>query len=130
MVKKGGRVVVGGRPAEDAALPLKRFVLDEIELIGSRAAPNCLPEVLALVQAGALRLRELVTHRFPLREFPAAPPPPPPPPPAPPPAPAPAPHSRGRFFPPPRHPAKGGRVAPAPPPPPPPRAGGAEGGGR
>mgnify|MGYP001570393799 FL=1 len=72
MVKKGGRVVVGGLPAEEAPLPLKRFVLDEIEVVGSRAAPNCLPEVLALVQAGALRLRELVTHRFPLREFRAA----------------------------------------------------------
>ncbi|MBI3025424.1 MAG: alcohol dehydrogenase catalytic domain-containing protein [Candidatus Tectomicrobia bacterium] len=72
MVKKGGRVVVGGLPAEDAALPLKRFVLDEIEVVGSRAAPNCLPEVLALVQAGAIRLRDLVTHRFPLREFSSA----------------------------------------------------------
>ncbi|MBI3127090.1 MAG: zinc-binding dehydrogenase [Candidatus Tectomicrobia bacterium] len=69
MVKKGGRVVIGGLPAEDVPLPLKRFVLDEIEVVGSRAAPNCLPEVLALVQAGALRLRELVTHRFPLSDF-------------------------------------------------------------
>jgi len=63
---------VGGIPAEEAPLPLKRFVLDEIEVVGSRAVPNCLPEVLALVQSGALRLRELVTHRFPLREFGAA----------------------------------------------------------
>lgn len=69
MVKKGGRVVVGGIPGEEAPLPLGRFVLDEIEVVGSRAAPGALPEVLAFVRSGALRLRELVTHRFPLREF-------------------------------------------------------------
>ena len=66
MVKKGGRVVIGGLSPEDAPLPLRRFVLDEIEVVGSRAAPNCLPEVLRLVQSGALRLGELVTHRFPV----------------------------------------------------------------
>ncbi len=69
MVKKGGRVVIGGLSPEDVPLPLRRFVLDEIEVVGSRAAPNCLPEVLRLVQSGALRLGELVTHRFPLRSF-------------------------------------------------------------
>ena len=72
MIKKGGRVVVGGITQEDAPLPLRRFVLDEIEVVGSRAAPNCLPEVLALTESGALRLAELVTHRFPLTEFTAA----------------------------------------------------------
>jgi L-iditol 2-dehydrogenase len=72
MIKKGGRVVVGGIPQENAPLPFQRFVLDEIEVVGSRAAPNCLPEVLALTKSGALRLAELVTHKFPLREFTAA----------------------------------------------------------
>lgn len=67
--EKGGGVVIGGLSPEDAPLPLRRFVLDEIEVVGSRAAPNCLPEVLRLVQSGALRLGELVTHRFPLRSF-------------------------------------------------------------
>ena len=72
MIKKGGRVVVGGISQEDAPLPLRRFVLDEIEVVGSRAAPNCLPEVLSLTENGSLRLTELVTHRFPLTEFSAA----------------------------------------------------------
>jgi L-iditol 2-dehydrogenase len=69
MIKKGGRVVVGGITQEKAPLPLHRFVLDEIEVVGSRAAPNCLPEVLSLTQSGTLRLAELVTHKFPLKEF-------------------------------------------------------------
>ncbi len=69
MIKKGGRVVVGGITQDKAPLPLHRFVLDEIEVVGSRAAPNCLPEVLALTQSGTLRLAELVTHKFPLKEF-------------------------------------------------------------
>ncbi len=69
MIKKGGRVVVGGISQEKGEFPLHRFVLDEIEVVGSRAAPNCLPEVLALTRSGALRLAELVTHKFPLSEF-------------------------------------------------------------
>jgi L-iditol 2-dehydrogenase len=69
MVKKGGRVVVGGITQVDAPLPLRRFVLDEIEVIGSRAAPNALSEVHALVESGALELLSLVTHKFPLKEF-------------------------------------------------------------
>ena len=72
MIKKGGRVVVGGITQEDAPLPLRRFVLDEIEVIGSRAAPNCMSEVHSLVESGVLRLPELVTHKFPLREVPEA----------------------------------------------------------
>ncbi|MAE06304.1 MAG: alcohol dehydrogenase [Nitrospinae bacterium] len=69
MIKKGGRVVVGGISQEKGAFPLQRFVLDEIEVIGSRAAPNCLPEVHAFVESGALALPDLVTHKFPLSEF-------------------------------------------------------------
>jgi L-iditol 2-dehydrogenase len=69
MIKKGGRVVVGGISQEKGAFPLQRFVLDEIEVIGSRAAPNALPEVHALVESGALVLPDLVTHKFPLSEF-------------------------------------------------------------
>ncbi|MEE9275980.1 MAG: zinc-binding dehydrogenase, partial [bacterium] len=69
MVKKGGRIVIGGIIPEEVPVPMSKILLDEIDIVGSRAAPNCLPEVLALVESGALRLRPLVTHRFPLREF-------------------------------------------------------------
>ena len=38
MLRKGGRVAVIGIPHEDAAIPLQRVVLDEIEIAGVRAA--------------------------------------------------------------------------------------------
>ena len=72
MLRKGGRVAVIGIPHEDAAIPLQRVVLDEIEIAGVRAAAGEMPEVIALVAAGRVRLRELITHSFGLDEFAAA----------------------------------------------------------
>jgi L-iditol 2-dehydrogenase len=68
-VRKGGRVAVIGIPLEAAPIPLSRLVLDEIELTGVRAAAGEMPEAIALVAAGRIRLRELITHRFALDEF-------------------------------------------------------------
>src|SRR3954467_1528543 len=64
MLRKGGRVAVIGIPHEDARIPLQRVVLDEIEIAGVRAAAGEMPEVIALVAAGRVRLRELITHTF------------------------------------------------------------------
>jgi L-iditol 2-dehydrogenase len=72
MLRKGGRVAVIGIPHEDARIPLQRVVLDEIDIRGVRAAAGEMPEVIALVAAGRVRLRELITHTFTLDEFPAA----------------------------------------------------------
>jgi L-iditol 2-dehydrogenase len=69
MVRKGGRVAVIGIPLEPAPVPLRRMVLDEVDVVGVRAAAGEMPEAIALVAAGRLRLRELVTHRFSLDEF-------------------------------------------------------------
>ena len=54
---------------EDAAIPLQRVVLDEIDIVGVRAAAGEMPEAIALVAAGRIRLRELITHRFALEDF-------------------------------------------------------------
>ena len=72
MLRKGGRVAVIGIPHEDAAIPLQRVVLDEIEIAGVRAAAGEMPEIINLVAAGRVRLRELITHAFSLDEFAAA----------------------------------------------------------
>ena len=69
MLRKGGRVAVIGIPLEDARLPLQQLVLNELEIVGVRAAAGEIPEAIALVAAGRIRLRELVTHRFPLRDY-------------------------------------------------------------
>jgi L-iditol 2-dehydrogenase len=68
-VRKGGRVAVIGIPMEGAQIPLQRVVLDEIEIVGVRAAAGEMPEAIALVAAGKIRLGELITHRFPLEDF-------------------------------------------------------------
>ena len=44
-------------------------MLDEIEVSGVRAAAGEMPEVIALVAAGRVRLGELITHTFPLEQF-------------------------------------------------------------
>lgn len=69
MVRKGGRVAVIGIPLEPAPVPLRRLVLDEIEVAGVRANAGEMPEAIAMVAAGRIRLQELITHRFALEDF-------------------------------------------------------------
>jgi L-iditol 2-dehydrogenase len=69
MLRRGGRVAVVGIPQEDATIPIKSLVLDELELVGVRAAAGEMPEAIALAAAGRLRLGELITHRFMLEDF-------------------------------------------------------------
>ena len=72
LVRKGGRVAVIGIPMEEAVVPLQRIVLDEIDVVGVRAAAGEMPHAIALAAAGRIRLGELITHRFSLEEFRAA----------------------------------------------------------
>jgi L-iditol 2-dehydrogenase len=69
LVRKGGRVAVIGIPMEDARVPLQRVVLDEIDIVGVRASAGEMPEAIALVAAGRIRLGALITHRFALEDF-------------------------------------------------------------
>jgi L-iditol 2-dehydrogenase len=66
---KGGVVSVIGIPHSDPSLPLKRIVLDEIEIIGDRANPNTAQEAIGLLVNNRIDLKPLMTHRFPLKEF-------------------------------------------------------------
>ena len=65
---KGGVVSVIGIPHEDPVLPMKRIVLDEIEIIGDRANPNTAEDALSLLVNGRVDLTPLLTHRFPLAD--------------------------------------------------------------
>jgi L-iditol 2-dehydrogenase len=66
---KGGVVSVIGIPHEDPTLPMKRIVLDEIEIIGDRANPNTAEDALSLLVNGRVDLAPLLTHRFALADF-------------------------------------------------------------
>jgi L-iditol 2-dehydrogenase len=72
MLRRGGRIAVIGIPLQDARVPLQRIVLDEIDVVGVRAAAGEMPQAIALAAAGRIRLAELITHRFPLEDFAAA----------------------------------------------------------
>src|SRR3954454_17047964 len=69
MVRKGGRVAIIGTPLEDAAVPMPRTVLDEIDVVGVRATAGEMPGAIELAGSGRIRLEELVTHRFALEDF-------------------------------------------------------------
>lgn len=66
---KGGVVSVIGIPHADPALPMKRIVLDEIEIVGNRANPNTAQATIDLLINNRIDLTPLMTHRFPLKEF-------------------------------------------------------------
>ncbi len=66
---KGGIIAVIGIPHEEPILPMKRIVLDEIEIVGVRANPNTAEEALRLVQEGRIDWTPLFTHRFQLEDF-------------------------------------------------------------
>jgi len=69
LVRKGGRVAVVGLPLEDARIPVKRLVLDEVDLVGVRASAGEMPRAIELAATGRLRLAALITHRFALEDF-------------------------------------------------------------
>ena len=71
MVRKGGRVSLLGVPPGSLMepLPFKYIVHNEIAIFGSRANPNVSSKVIHLISSGQLKVKDLVTHVFPLTEF-------------------------------------------------------------
>jgi L-iditol 2-dehydrogenase len=76
MAARGGRVAVVGIPTgaagEAAPLPLRRAVLDEIDIRGVRANRNTCTEVIPLMASKRVDAARLITHRFSLRDYAAA----------------------------------------------------------
>jgi len=66
---KGGVVSMIGIPHEDPIIPVKRMVLDEIEMVGNRANPNTAEPAIKMLSEGRVDLKPLLTHRFPLSDF-------------------------------------------------------------
>lgn len=69
MLRRGGRCAVVGIPMQEAAIDVRRLVLDELELVGSRASAGEMRRVLPHVADGRMRLREILTHEFPLERY-------------------------------------------------------------
>jgi L-iditol 2-dehydrogenase len=69
MLRRGGRCAMVGIPTEDVALRIQPLVLDELELVGSRASAGEMRRVMPFVANGRMRVGELITHTFPLAEY-------------------------------------------------------------
>ena len=71
MCKKGGSIALLGTPPEGTMveIPMKKITFKELALFGSRGNPNVTPAVVNLMATGQLRVRDLVTHTFPLTQF-------------------------------------------------------------
>jgi L-iditol 2-dehydrogenase len=69
MLRRGGRCAMVGIPTEDVALAIQPIVLDELELVGSRASAGEMRRVMPFVANGRMRVGELITHSFPLSEY-------------------------------------------------------------
>jgi threonine dehydrogenase-like Zn-dependent dehydrogenase len=66
-VRTGGRLVVVGYASEEVPLPVSRMMFREIEVLGSLGCrPVDYPPLIRLVAEGRLKVKELVSHRFPL----------------------------------------------------------------
>ena len=72
VVRKGGRVAFTGIPFSPVNLPMQDIVLKELDLFGVRANRGTCEEVIAMVSAGKLDVDAVITHHFPLTEFPKA----------------------------------------------------------
>lgn len=66
---KGGVVSAIGIPHSNPSLPMKRIVLDEVEIVGNRANPNTAQEAISLLVNNRIDLTPLLTHRFELKDF-------------------------------------------------------------
>ena len=66
---KGGVVSLIGIPHDEPSLPIKRIVMDEVELVGNRANPNTAEEAIAMLAENRIDLKPLLSHRFPLADF-------------------------------------------------------------
>jgi L-iditol 2-dehydrogenase len=69
MLRRGGRCAAVGIPTVGVEIAMQRLVLDELELVGSRATAGEMRRVMPLVEQGRIRVREVMTHRFPLAEY-------------------------------------------------------------
>jgi L-iditol 2-dehydrogenase len=68
-VAKGGCVSMVSLPKEDVRIPIRKIVLEEIDLVGNRANPNTLGKAIPIGMNFKKEISDLITHEFPLSKF-------------------------------------------------------------
>ncbi len=69
MLRRGGRCAAVGIPTVGVEIAMQKLVLDELELVGSRASAGEMRRVMPHVEQGRMRVREMITHRFALADY-------------------------------------------------------------
>jgi D-arabinitol dehydrogenase (NADP+) len=71
LAKMGGKVVIFGVAPEEARISVSPYEIykREIKLIGTFAQTHCFERALGLLSTGKVKVRELITHTFPLEEY-------------------------------------------------------------
>lgn len=69
MLRRGGRCAAVGIPTQGVEIAMQGLVLDELELVGSRASAGEMRRVMPHVAQGRMRVSEMITHRFPLSDY-------------------------------------------------------------
>ncbi|MEH6593439.1 MAG: zinc-binding dehydrogenase [Halioglobus sp.] len=72
MAQTGARVVVVGVHKAPVELDLVNLLIRELHISGSMAYPTEFPQVIAMLMSGQVDPSPLISHRFPLSEFPSA----------------------------------------------------------
>ncbi len=68
-LRNGGRLVVVGYTDKPVSLPAGRIMYREMEVVGSLGCrPVDYPRLIHMVAAGRIKVKELVSHRFPLAD--------------------------------------------------------------
>ena len=69
IVRRGGRISFIGDPGEKPAINIKRFVLDDLKAAAVRGeGGQACARVLAMLSAGTISVKPLITHHFPLEQ--------------------------------------------------------------
>lgn len=68
-VAKGGCVSMVSLPKNDVSIPIRKIVLEEIDLVGNRANPNTLRKAIPIGMNFKNEISNIITHEFPLSEY-------------------------------------------------------------
>lgn len=69
-LRKGGKLVVVGFSGKDITLSAAKIMFFEMEIVGSLGCrPTDYPKLIELVRLGKIKVKELVTNRFPLEKI-------------------------------------------------------------
>ncbi|MDW7738755.1 MAG: alcohol dehydrogenase catalytic domain-containing protein [Bacillota bacterium] len=72
VARKNANIVFAGLPKQNVEIPMLKLILEEMNLFGVRANQSTCEEIIPLMVKGKVQPEKIITHHFPLTEFPKA----------------------------------------------------------